>query len=149
LKALLVCSSGGHLSQLLLLKPWWEHHERHWVTFDTNDARSALAAEQVTWAFHPTTRNLPNAVRNLFLAWRFIRRERPEVVASTGAGVAFPFFVIAKLFGSKTVYVEVFDRIDHATLTGALCYPLTDVFAIQWPEQAASYPDGEVIGWLT
>ncbi len=149
MKALLVCSSGGHLSQLLLLKPWWEQHERQWVTFDTNDARSALAAEQVTWAFHPTTRNLPNAVRNLRLAWRLLRRERPDVLASTGAGVAFPFFVIAKLFGIKTVYVEVFDRIDHATLTGALCYALTDVFAIQWPEQAATYPDGEVIGWLT
>jgi UDP-N-acetylglucosamine:LPS N-acetylglucosamine transferase len=149
LKALLVCSSGGHLSQLLLLKPWWEQRERHWVTFDTLDARSSLADEQVTWAFHPTTRNLPNAARNLRLAWWLFRRERPDVLASTGAGVAFPFFVIAKLFGVKTVYVEVFDRIDHATLTGALCYPLADVFAIQWPEQATTYPQGEVIGWLT
>ena len=149
MKVLLVCSSGGHLSQLLLLRPWWSLHERAWVTFATNDARSSLAQEEVTWAFHPTTRNLPNALRNLRLAFGLVRRFRPDLVVSTGAGVAFPFFVAAKLRGVRTAYVEVFDRIDHPTLTGALCYPLTDLFAIQWPEQAATYPDGEVVGWLT
>jgi beta-1,4-N-acetylglucosaminyltransferase len=71
------------------------------------------------------------------------------VVVSTGAGVAVPFFAVAKLLGIRTVYVEVFDRVDHPTLTGAICYPLTDVFAVQWPEQQTSYPEGKVIGWLT
>lgn len=148
MKLLLVSSSGGHLSQLLLLQPWWAGHERLWVAFDTRDAVSALADEPVSWAYHPTTRNAKNALRNFWLAWRVIRRERPDVVVSTGAGVAFPFFLVARVFHVRTVYVEVFDRIDHPTLTGALCYPLTDVFALQWPEQAAHYPEGRVVGWL-
>lgn len=149
MRLLLVCSSGGHLSQLQLLRPWWSRHERSWVTFDTSDARSSLADERVRWAFSPTTRNLPNALRNLRLAWTLVRRERPDVVVSTGAGVAFPFFVVAKLTGARTVYVEVFDRIEHPTLTGALCYPITDLFAAQWPEQQRTYPAAERIGWLT
>ena len=40
---------------------------------------------------------------------------------SDGAGVALPFFVIAKLLGAATVYLEVYDRIDSRTLTGRLC----------------------------
>jgi UDP-N-acetylglucosamine:LPS N-acetylglucosamine transferase len=78
-----------------------------------------------------------------------MRSYRPDLVLSTGAGVALPFFAIARLMGIRTVYVEVLDRVDHPTLTGALCYPLTDLFALQWPEQRRSYPEGEVIGWLT
>jgi hypothetical protein len=142
---LLVCSSGGHLTQLHNLRPWWSSFERAWVTFRLPDAESLLAAEDVIWAHHPTTRNIPNLLRNLRLAWRTLRRSRPSVVVSTGAGVAFPFFVLAKLFAIRTIYIEVFDRIDSRTLTGRLCYPLSDLFLVQWEEQRRMYPRGEVI----
>jgi UDP-N-acetylglucosamine:LPS N-acetylglucosamine transferase len=148
MRVLLVCSSGGHLIQLHNLRPWWERHDRMWVTFSKLDSRSLLAGERVAWAHHPTTRNLPNLVRNLLLAWRLLRSFRPEVVVSSGAGVAFPFFLVARLLGQKTVYVEVYDRIDSATMTGRLCYPFSNLFLLQWEEQRRSYPKGVVIGSL-
>jgi UDP-N-acetylglucosamine:LPS N-acetylglucosamine transferase len=148
LKVMLVCSSGGHLLQLHRLKPWWEKLGRVWVTFDKPDSRSLLAGEDVRWAYHPTTRSVINLVRNLGLAWRLLRRNRPDVVVSTGAGVAFPFFLLARVFGIKTVYVEVYDRIDVPTLTGRLCYPLASRFLLQWEAQKRFYPRGEVIGRL-
>ena len=146
MKAMLVCSAGGHLSQLHRLDAWWRRHERLWLTFDKADSRSLLEQEQVTWAHHPTTRNLPNLLRNLRLARRTVRTFAPDVVISTGAGVAFPFFLVAKLHRVKTVYVEVYDRIDSPTLTGRLCYPLSDLFLLQWEEQRRWYPRGTVIG---
>jgi hypothetical protein len=145
---LLVCSSGGHLTQLYNLRPWWERFERTWVTFDKPDATSLLSGERALWAYHPTTRNLWNLLRNTALAWRTVRRVRPDLIVSTGAAVAFPFFLVGKLFGAKTIYVEVFDRIDSATLTGRLCYPISDRFLLQWEEQRAIYPKGEVVGPL-
>jgi hypothetical protein len=148
LKAMLVASSGGHLLQLHRLKPWWERLDRVWVTFDKPDSRSLLAGEDVRWAYHPTTRNAVNLVRNLGLAWRLLRRYRPDIVVSTGAGVAFPFFLLARLLRIKTVYVEVYDRIDVPTLTGRLCYPLASRFLLQWEAQKRFYPRGEVIGRL-
>ena len=146
LRMLLVCSSGGHLAQLHRLKPWWEQHERRWVTFGTPDATSLLEGESLVEAHHPTTRNLLNLVRNLGLAMRLVVASRFDVVVSTGAGVAFPFFVVARLAGVRTVYLEVFDRIDSPTLTGKLCEPITDLFLLQWDEQRRSYPRGEVVG---
>lgn len=145
---LLVGSAGGHLAQLIALEPWWRAHRRTWVTFDKPDARSLLNDEDVVWAHRPTTRNLPNLVRNLLLATRLVRQVRPAVVVSTGAGVALPFFVLARLLGIPTVYVEVFDRIDSPTLTGRLCRPFTTRFCVQWPEQQALYRGSTVIGPL-
>jgi UDP-N-acetylglucosamine:LPS N-acetylglucosamine transferase len=147
-RILLVGSSGGHLSQLYALRPWWEKHERRWVTFDMEDARSLLGGETVAWAHHPTTRNVPNAMRNYALARRLLAEWQPDVVVSTGAGVALPFFIEARRRGIRTVYVEVVDRIDSASLTGRLCGPFTDLFLVQWEEQRRLYPEGVVIGRL-
>jgi UDP-N-acetylglucosamine:LPS N-acetylglucosamine transferase len=147
-RVLLVCSSGGHLAQLHRLDGWWRGQERSWVTFQSPDAERLLADEAVYWAYHPTTRSLPNLLRNLWLAWRLLRRLRPEVVVSNGAGVAVPFFVVARLLGVRTVFVEVYDRIDSTTMTGRLCRPLSDLFLVQWPEQQLLYPKSTVLGRL-
>jgi UDP-N-acetylglucosamine:LPS N-acetylglucosamine transferase len=146
MRILFVTSSGGHLDQLVQLQPWWQDHERTWVTFDLPDARSVLAAETCQWAHHPTTRNIPNALRNAVLAWRVLREYRPDVVISAGAGVAVPFFVLARLLAIRTVYLEVYDRIDLPTMTGRLCAPFTDAFLLQWERQRSIYPQGVVIG---
>ena len=126
----------------------WEKHERTWVTFDLPDGRSLLDGEQVVWAHHPTTRNVRNLVRNSVLAVRELRRLRPDVVVSTGAAVAFPFFLAARAMGIPTVYVEVYDRIDSPTLTGRLCRPLSTLFCVQWSEQTVFYKGSQLVGSL-
>ncbi len=145
---LLVGSAGGHLAQLIRLRPWWRDLVRTWVTFDKPDALSLLAEEAAIWAYHPTTRNIPNLIRNFGVAWKSLRRFRPEVVVSTGAAVAVPVFYLARLMGIRTVYIEVYDRIDTATLTGRLCRPVSDLFLVQWNEQLELYPGATMIGPL-
>ncbi len=144
----LVGSSGGHLAQLMALRPWWQEHDRFWVTFPTEDARSLLAGERVYWCHHPTNRNLPNLVRNTVLAARVLRRERPSHLISTGAAVAVPFFYVGRLDGARLVYIESFDRIESATLTGRLVHPITQEFLVQWPEQQSLFGRSTVIGPL-
>ena len=145
-RLLFVCSSGGHLAQLVRLRAWYEPHECHWVTFDKPDAVSVLRDEVVTWAYHPTTRNVKNLLKNFILARKVMRTFEPDVVVSSGAGVALPFFVIARRRRVPTVYLEVYDRIDSRTLTGRLCGPFTDLFLLQWPEQRELYPKGVYVG---
>jgi hypothetical protein len=62
--------------------------------------------------------------------------------------VALPFFLLGRALGIRTIYIEVFDRIDAPSLTARLCYPLSDLFALQWEEQARFFPRGEVVGAL-
>jgi UDP-N-acetylglucosamine:LPS N-acetylglucosamine transferase len=118
------------------------------VTFDTADARSQLDGERVVFAHSPTTRNVPNLLRNMLVARRVLAAEQPDMVVSTGAGVAIPFFLLARLRGRSTIYLEVFDRIDSRTVTGRVCKPLSTEFLVQWEAQRVLYDGGRVIGPL-
>lgn len=141
-------SSGGHLVQLLATKPLWDDNERAWVCFKKPDAIGSLAGERCYWGAYPTNRNLRNLLRNTALAVRVLRTERPNIIMSTGAGLAIPYFVLGRLFGATLVYIEVYDRFDSATVTGRICERLAHIFALQWPEQQLHYKRGKYIGPL-
>lgn len=140
MKVCLVGSSGGHLTHLYMLKPFWENKERFWVTFDKEDARSLLEGEKMYPCYFPTNRNIKNLIRNTFVALKVLKKEKPDVIISSGAAVAVPFFYLGKLFGAKLIYIEVFDRIDKSTMTGKIVYPIVDKFIVQWDEQKKVYP---------
>lgn len=139
IKVCLVGSSGGHLTHLYMLKPFWENKKRFWVTFDKEDARSLLNGEKVYPCYYPTNRNIKNLIRNTVVAWKVLHKEKPDLIISSGAAVSVPFFYLGKLFGSKLIYIEVFDRIDKPTLSGRLVYPIVDKFIVQWEEQKEVY----------
>ncbi len=146
LKICLVSSSGGHLAQLHMLKPFWSDKNHFWVTFDKEDARSLLEGEKMYSCYYPTNRNIKNLIRNTRLAWKVLRKEKPNIIISSGAAVAVPFFYLGKLLGAKTIYIEVFDRIDKPTITGKLIYPVTDRFIVQWEEMKKVYPKATNLG---
>ncbi|MFV0557793.1 MAG: PssD/Cps14F family polysaccharide biosynthesis glycosyltransferase [Enterococcus sp.] len=148
MKVCLVGSSGGHLTHLYLLKPFWEKEERFWVTFEKADAKSILKDEKLYPCAYPTNRNLKNLIKNTYLAFKVLKKERPDVIISSGAAVAVPFFYLGKVFGAKTVYIEVFDRIDAPTMTGKLVYPVTDQFVVQWEEMRKVYPKAINLGGI-
>jgi beta-1,4-N-acetylglucosaminyltransferase len=138
-KLLLVCSSGGHFYQLFSLRDFWKEYTRCWVTFKMDDTIFRLTNERIYWANHPTNRNLKNLIKNFFLAWKVIAREKPDLIISTGAGVAVPFLYIGRLFGCKTIYIESLTRINQMSLTGMMVYPLVDDFLVQWREMSKKY----------
>jgi UDP-N-acetylglucosamine:LPS N-acetylglucosamine transferase len=143
---LLVCSSGGHLQQLLALRDAWGGYSHVWVTFDKSDARSLLEGERVVYAHWPTNRSLKNLVRNLLVARRTLRDVRPQVVLTTGAGVAVPFAWLARLRGIRVVYVESFTRIEGPSLTCRLVAPVADRVYAQWPELLDAVPKARYAG---
>ncbi|HIS17236.1 UDP-N-acetylglucosamine--LPS N-acetylglucosamine transferase [Ligilactobacillus salivarius] len=146
MKVCLVGSSGGHLTHLYMLKDFWKDKDRFWVTFDKEDARSILENEKVIPCYYPTNRNIKNLIKNTFLAIRVLLKEKPDLIISSGAAVAVPFFYIGKILGAKLIYIEVFDRIDKPTVTGKLVYPIADKFIVQWEEQKKVYPKAINLG---
>jgi len=145
---LLVCSSGGHLLQLTSLAPAWQGLSRAWVSFDKSDVASLLEGETVIHAHGPTNRNIPNLLRNIRLARRVVRRLRPRVLVTTGAGVAVPFAWLARLSGAKVVYIESFTRIDTVSLSCRLIHPVADRVYVQWPEAVGLVRGARYVGNL-
>lgn len=146
LKVCLVGSSGGHLTHLYMLRSFWQTKDRFWVTFDKEDARSLLEGERRYDAFYPSNRSVKALIINTARAFRILKNEKPDLIISTGAAVAVPFFWVGKIFGAKTIYIEVFDRIDAPTISGKLCYPVADKFIVEWDEMTKVYPKAINLG---
>ena len=140
IKVCLVGSSGGHLTHLYMLKSFWQNKDRFWVTFDKEDARSILEGEKLYPCYYPSNRSLKALIINTWRAIKILPKERPDVIISSGAAAAVPFFYIGKLLGAKTIYIEVFDRIDASTVSGKMCYPVADKFIVEWEEMKEVYP---------
>jgi len=146
MKICLVSSSGGHLTHLYMLKDFWKDKQRFWVTFDKEDANSMLKGEKVYYAYYPSNRSFKALCINTVRAIRILHREKPDLIVSSGAAPAVPFFYIGKLMKAKTIYIEVFDRIDAPTVTGRMVYPVTDRFVVQWEEMKKVYPKAINLG---
>ena len=140
MKVCLVGSSGGHLTHLHMLKPFWKDVDRFWVTFDKEDARSLLEREKMYPCYYPTNRSVKALVINTIKAVCILTKEKPDLIISSGAAVAVPFFYIGKLLGAKLIYIEVFDRIDKPTISGKMVYPIVDKFIVEWEEMKQIYP---------
>ncbi len=101
MKVCFVTSSGGHLTHLMQLKEWWENKERFGVTFDKADSRTILKDEKKYWCYFPTNRNIKNLIRNTFLAFKILRKEKPDVIVSTGA-VCNSILLFRKIIWNKS-----------------------------------------------
>jgi len=142
----LVCSPGGHFMQLHSLQKIWGEGPRIWVTLPAADTEVLLKEERVQWAFGPTNRNLVNLFRNLRLAFSVLRKERPDAVLSTGAGISVPFVWAARLLGIQTLFIEDLTRVSRLSLSGRLVYRIADIFLVQWPELVPRYPRAQYRG---
>ena len=146
IKVCLVGSSGGHLTHLYMLKSFWKNKDRFWVTFDKEDARSLLNGEKMYPLYYPSNRSIKALIINTWRAIKILSKEKPDLIISSGAAGAVPFFWIGKMRGAKTIYIEVFDRIDAPTVSGKMCYPVADKFIVEWEEMKKVYPKAINLG---
>lgn len=146
MKLLLVCSTGGHLLQMIRLRRAWESHERVWVTFNGADSQSLLRGERVVFAHQPTNRNLRNLWRNFWLARRVLGDERPNLVLSTGAGVAVPFLCLARSFGAYSIHCDSITFSESLSISARLVRPFADRVLVQWPGLAEAHRHVEYWG---
>ena len=138
LKIGLVCSHGGHLSEMLSLLEAFEGHDLFFVTYHSS-REEELARQHRVYALSNFGRNPLRVLSSLPTVWRILRRERPDALVSTGSEIAIPFFLMAKGLGIRTVYVESWCRVHTPSETGRVLYPWVDVFLVQWPQLLEAY----------
>ncbi|PPK97245.1 UDP-N-acetylglucosamine:LPS N-acetylglucosamine transferase [Kineococcus xinjiangensis] len=120
-RLLLVASTGGHLAELMLISKLIEARpDSHWVTFDHDQSRSLLGDRTVTHVPYVAPRSLGGVLRALPTFVRLLRRERFDAVVSTGAAVAVPALLVARLFRCEAHYVESVSRFSGPSLTGRI-----------------------------
>jgi beta-1,4-N-acetylglucosaminyltransferase len=135
MKVALVCSHGGHLSEMLRLSEAWRDLDTFWITYTSARTTSLPRAYLLT---NIGTNPVRMAVATLKIA-RILLRERPAVMVSTGSEIAIPAFYLARLLRIRTVFIEVWTRVERPTGTGRLVYPVADEFLVQWPQMLERY----------
>jgi beta-1,4-N-acetylglucosaminyltransferase len=134
----LVCSHGGHLTEMLELLPAFAGHDVFFVTYRGGRAEELGQSHRVY-----TLDNIGTSVWRMAasapVAWDILRRERPGALVSTGSEIAIPFFAFGKVLRIRTVFVESFCRVKTRSGTGKLLYPLADAFLVQWPQLLSLY----------
>jgi len=145
IKICLACSAGGHLSELRQLHPFYGRFEHFFVTFQRPDSESLAKKNRVFFVERPA-RNPLKAIRAFVQSWKILRREKPDLVLSTGADVAVPICLLAKLLGKKVVFVESFCRTKEPSWSGRIMYHYSDLFIYQWKELERFFPKGKFGG---
>ena len=149
LRLCLAASGGGHLRQLLDLKPVWSQHDYFFVTEDTALGRSLGDEHPVRFVPHygwgqarlgKSLRMARAAFMNFFRAASIMLSERPQVVISTGAGAVFFPVLWARLLGARVVVIESFARFENASLFGRMSAPFAHDFVVQSEQLARHYP---------
>jgi UDP-N-acetylglucosamine transferase subunit ALG13 len=149
----LAASGGGHVRQLLDLQPVWSQHDYFFITEDTALGRSLGAEHRTHLIPHfawgqakqgAVLKMLSRAFRSFFLSFSIIRRERPQMIISTGAGAVFPAVLWARLMGARVVVIESFARFEKPSLFGRIAAPFAHDLVIQSAKLAAHYPRAKV-----
>lgn len=145
MKVCIVSSCGGHLTEVRTLKPIYDQYSHFYVINDNIHLPDDMKGK--TYFIRHSERDWLFLV-NLWEAWRILKKERPALIVSTGAGPIVPFSVIGKLFHIPTIFIETFTRVLRPSLTGRMMYFLADRFFYQWKSLQPFFPKGVYSGPL-
>jgi UDP-N-acetylglucosamine:LPS N-acetylglucosamine transferase len=134
-KVLAVASGGGHWMQLMHLLPALDGYDVVFVTAD--DSYRPTVPERKFYAVGDANR------WNKFLLFalaakvaRIIRKERPDVVISTGAAAGYFAVLFGHLLGARTIWVDSLANVEKVSLSGRLAAKHADLWLTQWPHLA-------------
>lgn len=147
IKVCFAASSGGHLEQLLALRPLMERYDSFILTEKTAyEVKLPVRTRYVRQVNRHEAAFLPNMLANAAISLRYWLAERPDVVVCTGVLATVPFCLMAHMMGAKLVYIESFAKTDSPTMTGKLLSKCADRFYVQWESMLDVYPGARFIG---
>jgi len=137
-KIALICSHGGHLTEILEMMDAFDGHEVFFVTYHSRRV-DELERRYRVYAFPNIGASPFRLFSSLPRAWYILRHEQPDALVSTGSEIAIPFFLCAKVLQVRTIFVESLCRVRTRSRTGRMLYPLADAFFVQWPQLVEAY----------
>ena len=142
-KIIAISSAGGHLLELTKALPSSYENEVIYVTFKNGLTIDTLKSKKHFFIIDPHISKFKYVINFLQSLYLFIRI-RPNVIISTGAGIAIPLILISSFFKVKIIFIETGARISYPSKTGEFIYKYSDLFIIQYKSLLKFYPDSKI-----
>ncbi|MBL7059188.1 capsular biosynthesis protein [Candidatus Pacearchaeota archaeon] len=130
MKIALATPGGGHLTELqkIFSKDVLEGNEP--IYFAEVSSRTRNLKEK-KYLFKPLGDNPIDYFPCLIKCLRILRKEKIDMIATTGGEIALPAIVAGWMLGLKTIFIESVTRVEMPSLAGKLCYPFSKLFLVQ------------------
>jgi beta-1,4-N-acetylglucosaminyltransferase len=129
MKIALVCSAGGHLTQIQKIFTKEVLGENEYLLVTERNPKSEKIENAVLLDYLKL-----DPIKNFFATiklFKLFRKEKIKMVITTGADIGVAAMLAGKLLRIKTVFIETVIRVKTPTLTGRMAYPFCDVFLVQ------------------
>ena len=150
-RLLFISSGGGHLEELLQLKPMFEKYEYALISEKT-DTTAYLKDKykNVSYLVYGTRDHLLpylfifpfNCLKSFFLFLKY----KPDVIITTGTHTAVPMCYIGHLFKKKVIWIETLANANSPTKAGSMVYKIADLFLVQYESMLKVYPKAKYWG---
>lgn len=136
-RVLAIASAGGHWVQLMRLRPAFDDCKVSYAT--VRETYRVDVEGSPFYVFRDASRDnkLGMWVQAAMLLWIMIR-VRPDFVISTGAAPGYFALRIAKMFGSRTCWVDSIANAEEMSLSGRMVKRYADVWMTQWEHLSES-----------
>ena len=157
-KLMIALGSGGHTTQMVrLTEMLHDSYDFEYVVNDDDDksVRKIKFAGDVHVITRPrriydksVTRSVFLTIHSVFESFSIVKNSESVAIVSAGPGLAVPLFIWASLFRKRRIFIESWARVNTRSTSGRICYHLSDLFFVQWPELAERYPKSIYAGRL-
>jgi len=148
LRVCLAASGGGHVRQLLDLEPLWKEHDSFFVTEDSALGRSIAQTQETYFVPHVALGQaklgkpfdmLKGGLVSLRRSLEIIRKTRPDVILTTGAGSMALIVAWGRLFGARVALMDSFARFEKPSAFAKLIGPLAHIRIAQAEKLATNW----------
>ena len=128
---LAVCSGGGHLEQLLCLKPSLGDYVSLCTTVDLTD--DSLDFSVIYKVSDCNKNSIFKTLKSFFSVGKLIVGLKPGLIISTGAAPGVIAIFWGRLIGAKTIWIDSIANVEQLSMSGKLAGKLAHVWLTQWP----------------
>ena len=146
MKICIAAQAGGHLSQLLQIENVWKDKLHFFVTTEQVIARELKKRAPVYLVRHANRKYPFLLVLLFFQCARIVYLEKPDMVISSGAAAGCIMCFLAKLIGSKVIWIDSIAMIEKLSLSGKIVKHFADLFLVQWPDLVKQYKHVKYVG---
>ena len=154
MRLLFVLGSGGHTARGMILSNQVEGEKHYIVPWESEVTKRKVGGNYfsvLSPRFRAKDSRIMTVLRTLFLFLHsliILLIVRPKILISTGSGLTLPPFLVARIFGIKTLFIESPSRVYKPSIAGRMLLGKVDLWLSSWPDLSERYDKVEYRGMI-